>query len=289
MPVAYVRPAEPEVTLRCAPARSAVVSWNGGGAEGALSLRLRFEGGYRSAWLPYVKWGPHGRRSLSPRDEEVSIETDVVVATRPFAAIDVRATGRVDALALATPAAAPARPAAPAPPLELDVPECSQYAGGERGWCSPASLVMLLRFHGHGVALETAARAVHDDAYRGTGNWTFNTAYAASFGLRSFVAYLRDLDHARAFAACGIPLALSYAWGPGELDGAPLAHSAGHLAVLRGFDAAGDPVLNDPAQPAIRVTYRRAQLECAWLAHGGVAYVVAPPDGPDPVALVNDA
>lgn len=289
MPVVFVRPSDKEATLHCSPANTAVVSWNTRAAQGSLSLRVRFVGAYRSAWLPYVKWSAHGRQSLSPRDEEVSIETDVVVATKPFAAIEVRASERMDALALATPAEAAARPAAPAAPLELEVPQCSQYAGNERGWCSPASLVMLLRFHGCEVALESAAASVYDDAYRGAGNWTFNTAYASSFGLRSFVAYLRDLEHARAFVSRGVPLALSYAWKSGELDGAPLDHSDGHLAVLRGFDATGDPILNDPAAPGVRVSYRRAQLECAWLAHGGVAFVVAPASSPDPAGLANNA
>ena len=289
MPVSFVRPSDKETTLHCAPTSVGVVSWNTRAVEGSLSLRVRFADSYRSAWLPYVKWSLHNRQSLSPRDEEVMIETDVVAATKPFAAIDVRSSERMDALALATPAGLPARPAVAVAPFELDVPQHSQYVNGDRGWCSPASLAMLLQFHGYSVDVQSVAGAVHDDAYNGMGNWTFNMAYASSFGLRTFVAYLRDLEHAHAFVSRGLPLALSYAWKPGELDGAPLEHSDGHLAVLRGFDAMGDPIVNDPAQPNVRVTYRRAQLECAWLAHGGIAYVVAPLQGPDPVVLVNDA
>jgi hypothetical protein len=288
MPVTFVRPSDNEATLHCTPATSGVVSWNTRVAEGSLSLRVRFADSYRSAWLPYVKWSPNYRQSLSPRDEEVTIETDVVATTRPFSAIDVRSSERMDGLALATPAGQPARPAAPVAPCELAVPILSQYVNDQRGWCSPAVLAMLLKFYGYDADVAAVAEAVHDQAYNGAGNWTFNTAYASSFGLRTFVAYLRDLEHAHAFISRGLPLALSYAWKPGELDGAPLERSDGHLSVLRGFDATGDPVVNDPAQPGIRATYRRAQLECAWLAHGGVAYIVAPLQGPDPVALVNE-
>jgi len=288
MPLTFVRPSEPEATLHCPPAAAGVVSWNTRAADGSITLRVRFAGGYHSAWLPYVKWSAHGRQSLSPRDEEVTIETDTIVATKPFSAVEVRASERMDAVALATPVNAPARPAEPATPFDLDVPLCSQYAHDERGWCSPAALTMLLRFHGIEVELPSVAAAVYDEAYRGTGNWTFNMAYGSSFGLRAFVAYLRDLDQAHAFVSRGLPLALSYAWKSGELDGAPLEHSDGHLAVLRGFDALGDPTVNDPAHPAVRTAYRRAQLECAWLAHGGVAYVVAPLQGPDPAALIDE-
>jgi hypothetical protein len=289
MPVSFLRPSDAEVTVHCAPSSAGVLTWNTRAAEGAISLRVRFAAANRSAWLPYVKWSARHRESLGSRDEEVTIETDTIRTTKPFAAIDVRASDRLDAIALATPPASSARPAAAAPPLELQVPAYSQYVDdGERGWCSPASLAMVLRYHGHEVEVPAVAAAVYDAAYRGTGNWAFNVAYASSFGLRAFVAYLRDLDHARIFVARGLPIVVSYAWKRGELDGAPLEHSDGHLAVLRGFDATGDPILNDPAQPHIRTTYRRAQLECAWLAHGGVSYVIAPTSGPDPAALANE-
>ncbi len=80
--------------------------------------------------------------------------------------------------------------------------------------------------------------------------------------------------------AAGVPLALSLAWKKGELDNPPLPETDGHFVVLCGFDAKGDPIVNDPAQPAIRVTYPRAQFQRLWLGHGGIAYVIAPPDKP---------
>jgi hypothetical protein len=287
MPVTFVRPSDGETTLHSAQSTTGVLSWNTRAAEGSISLRLRFANGYRSAWLPYVKWSAHKRESLSPRDEEVTIQADRIVATKPFVALEVRASQRMDAFALATPPEDPPRPMHAPVPVELDVPTCSQYVDDERGWCSPASVAMLLRFHGYDVDVATVARGVYDAGYRGTGNWAFNVAYASTFGLRSFVAYLRDLGHAYAFVSRGLPLALSYAWAAGELEGAPLERSTGHLAVLRGFDAVGDPIVNDPAHPRVRVTYRLAQFERAWLAHGGIAYVIAPFRGPDPVALAN--
>lgn len=290
MPVTFVRPSDVETTLHCAPATQAVLSWNTRAPEGTISLRMRFAGAYRSAWLPYVKWAARGRYSLSPRDEEVTIETDVIRTVKPFCAVEVRASTRLDAVALATPGTHPPREGSPAPTVELDVPQHSQYVvAEERGWCSPASLAMLLAFHGCAVDVASVAAAVYDNAYAGTGNWTFNAAYASTFGLRAFVAYLRDLTHASAFITCRLPLVLSYAWADGELDGAPLSESRGHLAVLRGFGSNGDPIVNDPAQPTPRTTYRRAQFERLWLAHGGVAYVLAPTSGPDPAALVNEA
>jgi hypothetical protein len=52
--------------------------------------------------------------------------------------------------------------------------------------------------------------------------------------------------------------------------------------VLVGFDANGDPVLNDPASHSVpsndevRVTYDRAQFERAWSRSGRIAYVIRP-------------
>jgi hypothetical protein len=83
-----------------------------------------------------------------------------------------------------------------------------------------------------------------------------------------------------------VPLILSYAWQRGELTGAPLGSSSGHLVVLVGFDRAGNPIINDPAAPggaSVRRTYPRAQLESLWLEHsGGTVYVITPPGWPGP-------
>ena len=67
--------------------------------------------------------------------------------------------------------------------------------------------------------VDHAARFTFDAAYDGTGNWPFNTAYAAHFGLDAFVTRLRSLQEAELFLAAGIPLVASIAAGPGELDG----------------------------------------------------------------------
>ena len=88
----------------------------------------------------------------------------------------------------------------------------------------------------------SAARFTFDAAYDGTGNWPFNTAYAAHFGLDAFVTRLRSLHEAELFLAAGIPLVASIAAGPGELDGFLLPQgTAGHLVVIVGFTDAGRP------------------------------------------------
>jgi hypothetical protein len=192
-----------------------------------------------------------------------------------------------------------------AEPVELDVPPLSQfqhrghfpeYDGGGASWCSAASTAMLLAYWQRGPTPEDmawvgdghvdpcvdhAARSTFDEAYGGCGNWAFNTAYAATFGLEAFVTRLGSLREAEAFLAAGIPVAASIAAAAGELDGFLAAGTAGHLVVLAGMTADGDPLVDDPAAHAndeVRRRYDRAQLERAWLGgSGGIVYVVRPP------------
>lgn len=167
-----------------------------------------------------------------------------------------------------------------------------QWGGGGQAWCSPTSLAMVLDYYGalpapaswvpaghvDGVVDDTARR-VFDHRYDGAGNWSFNTAYAASRpGLDAFVTRLADLTQVEQLVAAGIPVVVSVAFGAGQLTGAPITATAGHLMVVVGFTPAGDVVVNDPAAASdagVRRTYARAQLERAWLAgSGGTAYVV---------------
>jgi len=260
-----------------APAARAVVSWNASAPSGELALIAHYADGTRSAPLRYVRWSPAERRSLDGADGPTRIAVDIVRSETPLHAIEVVDDLALDALAVAVPPPDDAR----APALErtpaLDVPQLSQYLAGyphERGWCSAAALTMLLRFHGIDAGVDETARAVYDASYGGTGNWTFNVAYAAKRGLCAAVAYLAGLDHAAAFVAAGLPVALSISWQPGELPGAPLEYSDGHLVVLRGVepDAA---LVNDPAHPQVAVRYPREALDRVFRSHGGVAYLIA--------------
>ncbi|MDQ3701639.1 MAG: C39 family peptidase [Chloroflexota bacterium] len=170
---------------------------------------------------------------------------------------------------------------------QLAIPACSQmvYPDGGEVWCSPTSVAMVLRYWQSDARpceprVREVVAGVYDWVYRGHGNWPFNTAYAATQGLESCVVRLRGLADAEGWIAAGVPLILSYGWKRGELTGAPLASSNGHLVVLSGFDRAGTPVVDDPAAPSnrsVRRTYPRAQLEDLWMAHsGGTAYVITP-------------
>ncbi len=64
--------------------------------------------------------------------------------------------------------------------------------------------------------------------------------------------------------AAGVPVVFSFAWKKGEVTGSAVSSSDGHLAVIVGFDAAGNPIVNDPAAATnddVQRTYDRAELE----------------------------
>lgn len=243
-----------------------------------------------------------------------SVQLRVQLMRRPGTDVTPRVT-LLTAMASALPTASsvPVSQPGPARGVVLPVPPLSQevHAGhypewdnGGEAWCSPTSVSMIADFWRRGPSaadtawvtvppdpqVDHAARATYDHAYDGCGNWPFNPAYAATLGLRGFVTRLRSLREAEVLIAAGVPLVLSVSFDAGELDGAGYSTS-GHLLVLCGFDAQGDPVCNDPASHLVpdngqvRVTYRRDQLENVWLPHsGGLVYVLAPPDRRLPAA-----
>ncbi|MFL6024517.1 MAG: peptidase C39 family protein [Marmoricola sp.] len=179
--------------------------------------------------------------------------------------------------------------------------ENPEYGGGGEAWCSPTSLSMVLGYYGRLPDASTytwvkssypqrwvnsVARSTYDHAYDGTGNWPFNTAYAATRVSSAFVTRLADLRMAERFIRVGIPLVVSIKFSKGGLTGAPISATAGHLVVLRGFTTAGNPIVNDPAAPTsrtVRRVYDRAQFERAWLGgSAGMAYVVHSSNRPLP-------
>jgi hypothetical protein len=273
------------------PAPRAVVSWATTASAATIELVVHTLDGRASRPLPYAVFEPGARTSLDGFDTVARIETDVVSANADIVAIDVRANVPLERIAVTVPAHETRRAVARYAG-ERDVPERSQVDAARpesRGWCVPASLAMLLAFHGVERTVADVAAALFDRAYRGTGNWAFAAAYAAPCGRFGAAAYLRDLGTIDALLDADLPAALSISWQEGSLPGAPLPASSGHVVVVRGRTASGDVIVNDPAHAAIRCVYPAAAFERAWLGHGGVAILVAPSDRVDELVACANA
>lgn len=162
----------------------------------------------------------------------------------------------------------------------LRVPERSQFLEEKdaAGICSPTAVAMVLEFHGIKKSTREVADGVYDHAARIYGNWPFNTAYAHRVsGLETFVCRGVGLECLEAEIALGRPVVISHQWRAGELEGAPLPESAGHLTVVVGFTPQGDVVVNDPAgwPGSVRRVYKRREIQRTWLERGrGIMYVM---------------
>ena len=167
------------------------------------------------------------------------------------------------------------------------------YPNGS-GACSPTSVSMLLGYWADTLKqpkldhdVPEVQKGVYDVAWKGTGNWPFNMAFAASQpGLTAYVSRFRDVRDLEEWVASGVPVATSVSYA--LLKGKPNKEANdGHLVVMVGFDANGDPVFNDPGRNVVRMTYKRAAFERAWSVSRNTVYLVYPklwrvPSGPGP-------
>jgi hypothetical protein len=166
----------------------------------------------------------------------------------------------------------------------LAVPKLSQmvYPEGAPAWSAPTSTSMLLGFWGIATTPPSAAQLSSDVLVAGPGNETFDTAFAsaaANGGLHSMITRLSSFAQVEPLVANDVPVAIAVTYGEGELTGAPLASASGHVLVVKGFDATGAVIVNDPAfstDDTVETTYDRAQLTAAWNRATGTTYVVWP-------------
>ena len=294
----------------------AIASWNATTPDGTW-IEVLLSARVNGAWTKWYNMGVWAsgtstiqRHSVSLQGDAngyVAVDTLVITAKKATAdalQLKVRlfsegaAVPSVQRLSLAYNTAAPKKTAASTGDpgnwgTLLDVPECSQmvYPDGGNVWCSPTSTSMVLGFWGIDAGpceprVRAAVAGVYDSVYDGYGNWPFNTAYAASRGMEAYVVRFTGLDKVEPWVAAGVPVVVSYAWGKGELTGAPIASSSGHLGVIVGFDASGNPIVNDPAAAAdadVQRTYLRSEFEPLWLGNsGGTVYLIFPPGATTP-------
>jgi hypothetical protein len=266
---------------------------------GRADYSARFElsvraGGRWSPWLGTATLGPAEFPALTAPASALSVDIDVFQAPVPAERVRLRLRLRADdpadlldapwLLTLSAcdlgPAAAPAeRPGG----ARLAVPAMSQMvAGGARAAriCSPTSVAMVLAYLGAGDAVERLAAEMFHPALDRYGVWP---AAIVAAGRRGVLGYLLRFPDWAAAAWCldqGRPIIASVRYAAGELSGAAIAETAGHLLVLTGYED-GEVLVNDPAaaEPAaVPRRYRRDELVRVWLERAGVGYVLFRPE-----------
>ncbi|MFQ3588247.1 MAG: C39 family peptidase [Fimbriimonadaceae bacterium] len=265
-------------------------------------------------WYVMGDWSPdpdrQPRTSVNgQRDDDGNVLTDILALTRPARFLQFRITFRTDGTvampelkflsacfrnskAVPDPspngASDPDRPRAWGKVIEAPRKAQMNYENGNV-ICSPTSLAMQI---GHwGAVLNRddlkpdvpdVVRGVMDPGWPGTGNWTFNAAFAHSLpGMRGYVARFRSVSSLERWIEAGVPLAVSVSYdllkGRGQRG-----RNDGHIVVLVGFTEDGDPVFNDPGRNIVRLTYKRADFEAAWASSANTVYVVYPIGTPVP-------
>lgn len=171
---------------------------------------------------------------------------------------------------------------------ELKVIERSQnvYPRGSV-LCSPTSMSMVLHYWSEqlnrpelDLDVPVIAEAVYDPVLDGTGNWSFNTAFAGQFpGMRAYVTRLNNLTEVEEWTARGVPVVLSVQWH--LLKSGRRSSQSGHLVVCTGFTPEGDVIIHDPkTQPGntrVRQIYKRKNVAKAWWSKSrNAVYLIYP-------------
>ena len=285
------------------PFRELVVSWNlRTSTDLQIEAQVQTAAG-RGRWWHLGHWSTNGtparRTSVrGQKDESGRVDTDTLWLREAASAVRVRVRfsdpsmtpavfKRMDlALWSPTPSATSGTPSTPRGGPILEVPRKSQadYPEGVTQWCSPTSLAMLMAFWGGlsgraewDLDVRTVAAGVHDPGWPGTGNWSFNAAFAGSRpGLQAAAVRLSGIADVEALLQAGIPVAASVSYA--VLKGAPKSEPGdGHLIVVCALSAETVTV-NDPGVRLSRVRreFPLSAFRSAWAASHQTVYVVWP-------------
>ena len=135
--------------------------------------------------------------------------------------------------------------------------------------CLPTCLAMAGEHFGVLEPTMTWARLCHDPRNRIFGNWAYAVAAAGEMGLRAWAALGCRVDDLLDEVAAGRPVIMSVRYEAGELEGAAVEATRGHLILLVGWEEGGRRLLfHDPAGAGVETgrarSYRRDQIEAAW-------------------------
>jgi hypothetical protein len=259
---------------------------------GSSSAEIHFQVWTERSWSI---WYPLGTWSNSPsshegKDEFGRVETDTLVlkAARNLVRYRIRLKGsggsspclrRFDFVTRIS-GRGPISGELPARDIELHVRPRSQMLEDPSiasRICSPTSLAMGMSFFGVDIPTADAAKFCYDKGAKIYGNWSFNVAMLARFGLAGRVDWFGSFGELAEELEAGHPVIASIRFGEGELSGAPVRSTAGHLILVCGFarrEGRSIVVVDDPAAPgldSVRREYDLGQFLKAWR---GVVYVV---------------
>lgn len=288
-----------------------VLSWNADTPSGSY-LKVHVQVRHGELWsrrFTYAIWNedntPHKRMSVRGQSDDIAaLRADILYSAKPTDAVRVSVglcsadgktypTLRMLAVhVLDTSTRLPnMKPRRSVWGKDLDVPQLSQLSVPDGGrFCSATSTAMVLSYWAQELGrpeltcgVQQAVDGIYDIGWGGTGNWTFNTAFAGTFGgIRAYVTRFTSVSQIEEWIAKDVPVIVSLDYN--KLRARDTNQRSGHLMVMRGFESDGKCVLNDPNTRLDlgrngRVVYSREALEAAWLRNPGswgTVYLVYP-------------
>jgi Peptidase_C39 like family len=260
-----------------------------------IGVRLELSVRTGSGWSPYAAGVSLGGAAFAPLPPVDGLDVDVdVFRTRgPVEAARLRLRLRADeapallgerwmlALSSADGGSARSAPGPASPALRLEVPPRSQMDADHAiagRICSPTCVAMVLDYWRRSATLATLAAEMFHPGVDLYGVWPAAILAAGRRGLAGYLLRFPDWSSATWCLERGLPIIASVRYAAGELTGAAVAETPGHLIVLTGW--AGDEALvNDPAAsgvPSVPRRYRLDELARVWLERTGIGYVIFP-------------
>ena len=286
-----------------------VASWN---ATNNLAVEVEVRPGpsKQGRFFSFGRWTAHPEKSsdrssiADQREPEARMDTDTLILSQPIEGFQVRVRlkGPMPSLKRLSFALSRSKEisngsvdrAAWGKSLEVPILSQADHPEGVTKWCSPACTAMLVSSWADRMGrsewrrdIPEVARGVFDPGWGGTGNWSFNMAYAGSMpGLNGAVSRFQGLGDLEQWVAAGAPAAVSVSYA--QLNGKPTPEpDDGHLVVVRGFTQTGDVQVHDPGVRRERVqrVLPRADFARAWDYSSRTVYLVWPegfrlPPGP---------
>ena len=271
-----------------------------------LQLKVVFDAGEDSPWLPAGYWGdvPNlvvGRKP--PSFEGGVLDMDWLRLDTPATGFQFRVVGMGDNPQLAPPALTvivthnhpspePASPQGESGAVEpvaarvLDIPLRRQYdSGGQRitNACQSAALASALEYFGRSVTLEDIVAHSFDAEYEYPGVWPRVIGAAQEFGFDGRIERFRDWDAVRRALAKNEVLLCSMRLEPGECDAPPYPSLGNHIVALCGVTDDDRVVVTDSylgrSGTGYLCQWTRSDFERVWMeTKGGVAMVIQPPE-----------
>jgi len=144
--------------------------------------------------------------------------------------------------------------------------------------CCATSVNMTRAYYGVvEPTIDTTQRCL-DRRLKMYGSWPRATQVLSEVGLDAWIERFRTLDQTKPYLEQGIPILISIKARRGQLFNAPYERTGGHVLVLRGFDAEGNPLVSDPATRDRSKGYTKwtpEELQAVWLGNGGVGMLSA--------------